>query len=69
VCSGKVALLDGMLAVGSTVAVAAHSAGSSTVVVTASVHCVLASEAVVVTSGIGGTTFALVYVAGSFAVA
>jgi hypothetical protein len=57
-----------MLVVGSDVAVAVHSAGSSTVMVTAFERWVSASEAATVASGIGGATFALASVADSSAV-
>jgi hypothetical protein len=69
VCSGKVALPGTMLVVGSIVAVAAHSASSSAVVVTASARWVSAFEAAAVASGIEGAAFALAYTAGSSVVA
>jgi hypothetical protein len=47
-----------MLAIGSVVAVAAHSTGSSAVVVTASACWVSASEAMTVASRIEGVAFA-----------
>jgi hypothetical protein len=68
-CSRKVALPGGMLAVGSVIAVAIHSTGSSAVVVTSSQRWVSTSEAVAVTSGIEGTAFALASMAGSSVVA
>jgi hypothetical protein len=62
---GKVALSGEMLVVGSVMVVVAHSAGSSTAVVAASVHWVFASEAVVVAFKIEGAAFALTSMAGS----
>jgi Asp/Glu/hydantoin racemase len=54
-----------MLAVGSIVVVAAHSAGSSVVVVTTSARWVSAFEAAVGASGIEGAAFALASTTGS----
>jgi hypothetical protein len=69
VYSGKVALLGGMLDVGSTMAVAVHSARSSATVVATSACWVSASEVVTVASEIEGAASALAYVADSFMVA
>jgi hypothetical protein len=55
--------------VGSVVAVAVHSASSSTVVFTASECWVSTSDATVVASGIEGVAFALASAAGSSIVA
>jgi hypothetical protein len=57
------------MAVGSTMAVAAHSVGSSTMVVAASACWVSASEAVAVASGIEGVAFVLASMDGSSMVA
>jgi hypothetical protein len=62
---GKVALLGGMLAVSSVVAVAVHSTGSSVAMVTASERWVPASGATTVASKIEGAAFALASTAGS----
>jgi hypothetical protein len=57
------------MAVGSTMAVAAHSVGSSTMVVAASARWVSASEAAAVASGIEGVAFVLASMDGSSMVA
>jgi hypothetical protein len=67
--SRKVALMGGMLAVGSVMAVAIHSTGSSAAVVAASEHWVSASGVVVVASEIEGAAFALASMASSSMVA
>jgi hypothetical protein len=67
--SGKVALLGGMLAVGSALAVDVHSIGSSAAVVIASTRWVSVSEAAAVASEIEGTANTLASVAGSSMVA
>jgi hypothetical protein len=54
-----------MLAVGSIMAVAEYSIGSSTAVVATSAHWVSTSEAATIASGIEGTAFALPLLAGS----
>jgi hypothetical protein len=58
-----------MLVVGSNMVVVVHSASSSAAVVAASEHWVSAPKAMVVPSGIGGTTFALASTVGSSVVA
>jgi hypothetical protein len=55
VCSGKVALSGGMLDVGSVVAVAVHSIGSSAVMVASFEHWVSATKVVAVASRIEDT--------------
>jgi hypothetical protein len=67
--SGKVALPGGMLVVGSVVAVAVHSTGSSTTVVAASEHWVSGSRIVAIASEIEGVAFALPSVPSSSVVA
>jgi hypothetical protein len=67
--SGKVALLGGMLAVGSALAVAVHSIGSSAAVVIASARWVSVFEVAAVASEIEGTANTLASVAGSSMVA
>jgi hypothetical protein len=62
-------LPGGMRAVGSTVVLAAHSVGSSAVVVAASECWVSASRATAIASEIEGAVFALASTAGSSAVA
>jgi hypothetical protein len=57
------------MVVGSTMAVAAHSVGSSTMVVAASARWVSASEVAVVASGIEGVAFVLASMDGSSVVA
>jgi hypothetical protein len=66
---GKVALPGRTMAMGSIMAVATHSADSSTAVVAASVCWVSTSEAIAVASEIEGAAFALASVASSSAVA
>jgi hypothetical protein len=63
--SGKVALLGGMLVVGSVVVVAVHSIGSSVAVVAASRCLVSPSGVVAIASGMEGAAFALASMAGS----
>jgi hypothetical protein len=69
VYSGKVALPGRMLAVGSIMVVAGHSAESSATMVTASKRWVPTSEATTVASEIAGATFALTSMADSSVVA
>jgi hypothetical protein len=68
-CPRKVALPGGILVVRFDTAVAAHSTGSSAMVVIASEHWVSAYEAATVASRIVGAAFALAPVAGSSMVA
>jgi hypothetical protein len=58
-----------MLAVGSVMAVAAHSTSSSATVVAASKHWVYASEAAAIASGIEDVVFSLAPTTGSSMVA
>jgi hypothetical protein len=69
VCSRKVALPGGKLAVSSVVAVVVHSTGSSVAVVTASEHIFSAYEVAAIASEIEDTAFALASLAGSSVVA
>jgi hypothetical protein len=66
---GKVALLSGMLVVGSIMVVVVQFASSSTVVVTAFERWVSAFGAVVIAFEIEGTAFALASMVSSSAVA